>query len=137
MKRGTTRLVFLIGGYAIKVPRPNRWKSFLRGILANMDERLWYKNSPESWRLKMCPSLSCFLGGFVLISKRAYPIDLEDYQEIDFSFYNPLPLDRKILNFGWYENRIVLVDYADSKYFCSDCEKIFKIIQPRRSSNRE
>ena len=66
MAKGTTRMVYLIGKYAIKVPRINRWKSFLRGLLANMDERLWYKNSPKEWKEKMCPSLFC-LGGLILI----------------------------------------------------------------------
>ena len=126
LKKGTTRRVLLIGKYAIKFPRVNRWKSFLRGVLANLDEMMWYKNSPNEWKQKLCPSLFT-LGGLFLISRRAEPIDLEDYQELDLGYYDPLPLDCKICNFGKFENRIVLVDYADSKYFCSDCEQLFKI----------
>lgn len=124
MKRGTTRIVFLIGSYAIKLPRIYKWKCFLRGILANMDERMWYKSSPKEWQMKMCPSLFC-IAGFILIQKRALPISSLEYDTLDITEYKPLPVDSKISNFGWLYNRIVLVDYADSRYFCSDCETIF------------
>lgn len=126
LKYGTTRVVVLFGKYAIKFPRINKWKSFIKGILANLDELMWYKNSPKEWKIKMCPSLFT-LGGLFLISRRAEPVDLNDYQKLDVSYFEPLPLDCKIDNFGKFENRIVLIDYADTKYFCSDCELIFKL----------
>lgn len=124
MKKGTTRAVFFCGRWAIKVPRVYRWKLFLRGLLANMDERMWFNNSPLEWKLNMCPSLFC-IGGFILICKRATPISVVEYEKIDFKKYHPLSVDKKIDNFGLYDNRIVLVDYADSRYMCSDCELFF------------
>lgn len=124
MKKGTTRIVFLVGRYAIKLPRIYSWKCFLRGLLANMDERLWYKSSPKEWKMKMAPSLFC-IAGFILIQKRASPLNCDEYENLDITEYKPLPMDNKISNFGWLHNRIVLVDYADSRYFCSDCEIIF------------
>lgn len=124
IKLGTTRIVFLIGSYAIKIPRFYGWRSILKGILGNLDEYKWYKHSPVEWQLKMCPTLFTFAGLFN-VCKRACPILIEDYQELDFTYYEPLPLDKKLGNFGRYQNRIVLVDYADSRFFCSDCEKIF------------
>ncbi len=126
IKHGTTRIVFLIGPYAVKVPNVFRWKCLLRGLLGNMDERLWFKNSPAGWKSKMAPSYLCLFGGFVLIAGRAEPIDLEDYQELDIQSFQPLPMDKKLMNFGRYDGRIVLVDYADSRHFCSGCEQIFK-----------
>ncbi len=125
MRKGTTRVVFLVGKYAIKFPRVSSWKMFLRGILANLDEKLWYNNSPDEWRLKMCPAIMC-IGGFVLVSKRCEPISANAYDLLDIEYYKPIPMDNKISNFGWYQNRVVLVDYADSRYFCSDCEVYFK-----------
>lgn len=124
MRFGTTRMVFFIGKYAIKLPKINSWKFFLKGILANLDEKMWYKHSPKEWQLKMAPSLFC-LGGFILISYRAKEITKEQFYSINKNYYDPLPIDNKIDNFGLFENRIVLIDYADTRYWCSDCEKIF------------
>lgn len=134
MKKGTTRVVYLIGGYAIKIPRINRWKSFLRGILANMDERMWYKHSPVDWKNKMCPSLLCLFGGFILICKRATPITqtIWDNGTIKKEDFYPIPMDYKAINFGWYKSEIVLIDYAGSNYFCSDCENILKHTNPHQ-----
>lgn len=128
MNKGTTRVVYLIGKYAIKIPRVNRWKSFLRGLLANMDERMWYKNSPADWKEKMCPSLKCLFGGLILISKKANSVNDFTWSKgiIKPEDFHPIPMDWKQQNFGWYKHNIVIIDYADSKYFCSDCELIFK-----------
>jgi hypothetical protein len=122
---GTTRVVFLIGKYAIKLPALRSWKLFLRGILANLDENLWYKSSPAEWKLKMCPVVFSFVG-FILIARRARPIPYHIYEDLDLKQYEPLPVDPKQSNFGWYDHRIVLIDYADSRYFCSECEELFK-----------
>lgn len=125
MKKGTTRIVFLIGSYAIKIPKPRRWKAFLRGILANLDENLWYKHSPDLWKEKLCPTLFT-LGGFILIAKRAKEITQEQFEALTRGQFSPLPCDFKQENFGVYNDKVVLVDYGDSRYFCSDCEIIFK-----------
>jgi hypothetical protein len=137
MKKGTTRVVYLIGRYAIKMPRINSWKSFLRGFLANLDERMWYKNSPPLRKEKMCPSLMSLFGGFVLISRRATPISKHTWDKglVKKEDFSPLPLDLKQINFGWYKHKIVLIDYADSKYFCSDCEKIFDCLMTLKKEN--
>lgn len=129
MNKGTTRVVYLIGKYAIKLPRINRWRSFLRGILANLDEKMWYHHSPSDWKLKMCPTLCCLLGGVILIARRAEPITEAEYRDLDTDSFKPLPLDIKIINFGKFQDRIVLIDYADSTYFCSDCEHIFSCLK--------
>lgn len=123
IRKGTTRTVLLIGNYVIKFPRTNKWKSFLRGILANLAERMWYKHSPPEWKVKMIPSIFT-LYGFFLISKRGIELTENEYNSIQFNLFKPLPLDTKIQNFGKYKDKIVLIDYADSRYFCSDCECI-------------
>lgn len=128
MKKGSTRTVLFIGKYAIKLPRTNKWKVFLRGILANIDENMWYKNSPNEWRDKMSPVVFS-LAGIIMVSMRANPITDEEYKNINIKDFKPLPVDNKQINFGKYKDRIVLVDYADSKYFCDDCDKCFKTIK--------
>lgn len=74
----------------------------------------------------MCPVIGIYLKGLLLISKRATPISEEEFNNIKPSDFYPIPMDYKQTNFGWYNNQIVLIDYADSKYFCSDCENILK-----------
>ncbi len=131
MKRGTTRICFLIGNYAIKFPRlfylsqGIKWKVFLRGILANIDEHFWWKCAYQ--REKLCPVIWKSPLGLVLVMKRATPLTTSEYDKELFkkNFAN-LPLDNKCENFGKIDDRIVLVDYADSKYLCSDCSNCWK-----------
>lgn len=115
MRYGTTRVVLLIGSFAIKFPRPSNIRRFAMGILANMDERLWFRESPADWKLNMAPALYCFWG-FVLIAKRARSITQKQYETINDADYIPLPYDKKIDNFGLYEERIVLVDYGATRF---------------------
>lgn len=145
INRGTTRTVFLIGQYAIKVPRfwhefgqGHRWKILLRGILANLDEHFWWKCAYK--RHKLCPVLWRSPLGFILVMRRAEPLSEQEYDKEAFKFmFENLPMDNKIENFGklkrisntesncpWNEDRIVLVDYADSRYLCSDCSNCWK-----------
>lgn len=128
--KGTTRVVYVLGNYAFKFPRTNRWKSFLRGILANMDEYFWYKHSPIEWKDKMCPVIFKSWGGFLLIMEKADELSDNEYNKKQFAEMFkiiPISLDNKIMNFGRLKNnKVVLVDYADSRYFCSGCSDIIK-----------
>jgi len=131
IKKGTTRIVFLIGKYAIKFPRihhkypGHRYKMFLRGLLANIDENFWWKSTYK--RDKLCPVKFKSPLGFFLVMDRAIPLKESEYNKEQFEkdFFG-LPLDNKIVNFGKIDNRIVLIDYADSRYMCSDCSMCFK-----------
>lgn len=42
IKKGSRRIVFLIGKRAYKIPNPKRWVSFIRGIEENLEERYWW-----------------------------------------------------------------------------------------------
>lgn len=131
--KGTTRVVYLIGKYAFKFPRVHHWKSFLKGILANIDEHYWYKHSPEQWKRKMCPVIFKSWWGILLIMTRAIHLEESEYNKEQFAedFKDiPLSLDNKIINFGKLkDNTIVLVDYADTRYMCSDCSYLIKCCQ--------
>lgn len=131
IKKGSTRTVLLIGKYAIKIPRfwhnnkGHKWKMFLRGILANIDEYFWWKHSHN--KEKLCPIVCKFPLGLVLVMLRADELLECDYNRLKLQKeFIGLPLDNKRLNFGWLDGKIVLIDYADSRYMCSDCSFNFK-----------
>lgn len=130
LKLGTTRIVWLIGNYAIKFPRiyhkfkGHRWKMFLRGILANLDENFWWKCAYK--KDKLCPVKFMFPLGLILVMKRAEPLTENEYNSLNINEFKDLPMDNKIINFGKIEGRVVLIDYADSKYLCSDCSNCWK-----------
>lgn len=135
IERGTTRTVFLVGGYAIKIARiwhklpQHRWKMFLRGMLANMDEYFCYKFSPIDKKKKLCPVKFISPLGLILVMKRAEKCSEEEFNKEAKNFFHSfagLPLDAKIENFGIINGELVLIDYADSRYNCSDCSQHYK-----------
>lgn len=97
---------------------------FLRGILANIDENYWWKYSLN--KSKLCPVKYISPLGLFLIMKRAEPLTLDEYNNLNLDEFKNLPLDPKIINFGKINNNIVLIDYADSRYMCSDCSFNYK-----------
>lgn len=117
--KGTTRTVFLIGNYAIKIARfwsefnKRKWKTFLKGLLANIDEHYWW-NLPHKKEL-LCPVLYKSPLGLILIMKRTHKLRQDEYNRIKFTeLYKGLPLDNQISNFGKLNNKIVLIDYANT-----------------------
>lgn len=40
-RKGTSRIVFLLGQYAIKFPTFSSWTLFLQGLIGNCKERTW------------------------------------------------------------------------------------------------
>ncbi len=132
IKEGITRTVFVFKNKVVKVPTLNYgWEYFLKGLLANLREVKTWKtvcNYPEGDRhLLLCPVSFCFPGGWFLIMPRA---DMERHQNeirdlpnnghtLDFveSFYKKwfdadLDGDEKPDNFGYYQGRLVKVDYG-------------------------
>lgn len=69
-RKGATRVVFLIGGYAVKVPVFRYGiQAFLTGMLANLNESRWRgvsKNMPRT--------VYCNRFGLVLVAKRCRPV---------------------------------------------------------------
>lgn len=125
---GTTRVVVLISRFAVKFPkidlrhRKYGRRIFLKGLLANLEEKFWYKAYCNSDKVTKVYFTSLF--GFVQVSQRAEPLTKEEYDcENMESLFKGYPLDNKIENFGKINGKIVLVDYADSTYMCSGCEE--------------
>ncbi len=129
VKQGTTRIVLLIGNYAIKFPKFWNYKLFLKGLLANIDENFWWKYSDKE---KLCDVYFCSPFGLFIIMKRGVELSELEYNKERFEQdFKHLPLDNKIENFGIIKRectrRVVLIDYANSEYMCDECEEIFKL----------
>ena len=118
IKLGITRIVFIIGNYAFKIPNfKYSHHHFLQGCYANWSERKYYKNfinaDYESNLVKhVAPSYFCLWFGLFQIQARCEPL-LFELSENEKEFYSPLcGTDNKKENFGMYKNKIVCLDYA-------------------------
>lgn len=124
------RNAFLAKGHTIRAG--NRWK-----VGDYFKPLVWSGKPYRSKTIQIASPIMVektwqFIIGLVLIARRAQPITSHIYEQIDFKLFAPLPVDKKLENFGWYHNRIVLVDYADTRYMCSDCELLFKEKSPNQ-----
>ena len=114
---GTTRWVLLTRNYAIKLPTLIDWRLFLLGLLANMNERFFYlsfqKGSPELAQ-RLCPIVFSAPGGWLVVMRRAQPLDRDDFELCAQINWKYIPVERKPDSFGWFEGRIVAIDYGNS-----------------------
>jgi hypothetical protein len=109
-KGGVTRMVFLIGNYAIKIPRLNYgWEKFIAGIYSNLSEY-------DCWRWTkceyLCPVLFSF-GGFILVMPKVdvFPETEDAWSEIDKAIPMDDRDDHKPNNYGRLNGKIVCIDY--------------------------
>lgn len=115
MRQGVTRLVLLIGKYAIKIPNfTYSHQNFLSGCLANHNERLFckqYKGMPQLDKVAYTYYSSLF--GLLNIQRRAeiVPFDISSDRSIRESFRGVCH-DFKNENFGFINDKIVCIDYA-------------------------
>lgn len=110
---GTTRIVLLIGPFAIKVPYLLSWKLFLWGLLANMQERQFSRIG----HIKMCPVLFSLPGGFLCVMRRATPLTVEEFEALEPAAWRDegdfvIPVEAKVDSFGWLDGRVVAIDYG-------------------------
>ena len=112
MKRGVTRLVFLVGRYVIKIPNfTNSHLHFLNGCYANYSERNYCKmfsKMPEFLNL-VAYSYFCSWFGLIQIQQRTIICSDDDY--INYEKFITVCSDCKPINFGSIDNIIVCVDY--------------------------
>lgn len=112
IKRGTTREVLLIGKYAVKFASVRSYRLFLRGILGNMQERMFSKNLNV---VGMCPVL--FSGPlllFIIMPRCENPgLTRNEAEEIAKKMRDTgIPVESKPCSFGIYKGKIVAVDYG-------------------------
>lgn len=116
---GVTRLVILIGNYAIKIPNfTKEHRHFLYGCYANYSERNYCKvfkpinEEMSKFYNLVAPSYFCSWFGLIQIQGRCKPINRHlTKKEINF-FKDVHGGDYKKENFGYYNDKLVCLDYA-------------------------
>jgi len=111
---GCTRTVLLIGNFAFKFPSVFEWRLFLLGLLANMQERLFWTMCSD----KLCPVVWSIPCGLLVVMRRAKELTEDEWAEFDVESWlkdgdYPVPAEPKIDSFGWLDGRIVAVDYGN------------------------
>jgi len=115
ISKGSSRCVILVGKLAFKFPYTYSWKTFLNGLLANMQEVEF--SQIKDWEEKLCPIKWYIPLGFLVIMPRVKVLEphemtreqLEDFCQIgDFK----IPAEIKESSFGWLEGRLVAIDYG-------------------------
>ena len=117
---GATRMIILIGRFAVKIPRWLSWKHFLLGLIANMQERDF---SAAKWP-ELCPVVWAAWGGWLSIMRRAEPLTDAHWENFKPTVVNGwtsgvegdgyyVPCEPKMNSFGWYGGRIVCIDYGN------------------------
>lgn len=113
IKKGATRFVVLTSRYAFKIPRLISWKSFLQGLLANMQERTF---AQTKWS-QLCPVYWGDPLGILVVMPRCMPLRRDFWNSFDFeSFRNQLdyavPVENKYDSFGYFKGKPVAIDYG-------------------------
>lgn len=115
-RSGITRIVFLIGDLAVKIPNFTlNHRHFLQGCYANWSERTCYKywrkcNYSELYEL-VCPSYFCSWFGLIQVQKRISSLDRELTKEEIYRFKGICGQDIKKENFGYHRGKVVCLDY--------------------------
>lgn len=122
-KSGASRYVILTKRYALKVPRWSHWRTFLQGLLANMQESTF---GSTGWP-EICPVLFSLPGGFLVVMPRVRVLTMQEFLENEEQLSYMLsgcldtgerrrdyvvPAEMKPDSFGWYRGRLVAVDYG-------------------------
>lgn len=118
--KGVTRIVIVFKTVVVKMPKPFVWNHFLRGVLGNIEEaRTWKWNSGKYERglsHLLCPVVWVSWGGWILIMKKARTLTEDEWFVTDYSVEEHLREfagDDSIRNYGYYQGRLVKIDYAD------------------------
>lgn len=111
---GATRFVLITDRLVFKIPRLSSWKSFLQGLLANMQEREFARTGWE----ELCPVFFADPFGLLVVMPKCMPLRRDFWvNEFDYSaFCNRedyvIPVEQKHDSFGRYKGKIVAVDYG-------------------------
>jgi hypothetical protein len=107
IRHGIMRTVFLVGDWAIKVPRPRWWAMFLRGFLANIHEGFYWANTRDA---RLCPVVWVAPAGLAIVMRRAEPWPESVPLPAGFG---DVSFDVKEDNLGVLDGRPVMVDYGE------------------------
>lgn len=115
INKGCTRLVFLIGKYAIKIPNfTYSHHHFLIGCKSNWYERELYKMSKGlDYRNLMCKSYFCSWFGLIQIQERVKELDRDLTEDEIITYKDICKSDIKKENFGIdSKGNLVCIDYG-------------------------
>lgn len=76
---GAARSTFLVGPWAFKFPSYRGWRPFLRGLLANGQERMFWRDTRDP---RLCPIPFSLPGGFLVVMPRCEPIATGDERQL-------------------------------------------------------
>ena len=120
LHKGATRFVFLLRRVAVKIPCFYSWEIFLNGVLANIQERRF-------WREMKHPMLARVIYGdplgLCVVMERADEtfsdagVPINDRRVLNLFFARCvkacLPVDKHFSNIGRFGNKLKLIDYGD------------------------
>ena len=112
IKYGSTRVCILTKKYAFKIPRLVKFRSFLYGLLANINEVEFSKMKDR----RLFPVLFSIPYGFLVVMPRCKQISYSEFTlVIDSDFIEVpfhIPCEPKYDSFGKLNNKIVAIDYG-------------------------
>ena len=112
---GVTRIVFVFNRYVIKIPNfTYSHYHFLQGCVANWSDRRFcrlFKSCEGAFIDSVVPSYFCTWFGLIQIQAKCEPMerDLTEEEEKKLNFVCD---DIHKENFGWYQGRLVCLDYG-------------------------
>src|SRR5690349_20251022 len=109
LRSGANRCTVLVAWWALKFPRASSWRSFLYGLLNNMNERWAAKVAPGHFH---CPVLCAIPGGFCNVMPRCRPLSDGEWRTFDPVSVASIEVERKPDSFGILNGRVVAVDYG-------------------------
>lgn len=134
MRYGCSRMVILLGPYAVKLPNLKyRWPAALWGIIHNLSERNWWRSARGEFdppaaedrfhielRRLLCPVVWGDRFGLCLIMRRAEPLPRNHDCPVMFEWLAGrfdladcgCPAEKKADSFGVFQGEIVAIDYA-------------------------
>jgi hypothetical protein len=87
-RRGTTRIVLEFKKVVVKIPDfTYQWSSFLKGIIANIEENeIWkYSSLFETDKSHLlCPVKWCSFGGWILVMEKAEQLNYSESKKYNF-----------------------------------------------------
>lgn len=114
VKFGSARKVFLLGNYAVKVPRFKTHKfngvvfSVLQGWLHNRTEYNWSNSGLYDY---LCPVKFSFFWSFIIIMPRGKELSKQEFDLLDKFNYGGY--EHKIDSFAKINDIIYIIDYGN------------------------
>lgn len=112
MKQGETRIVFLIGNYAIKIPNIFKGKKmFLYGWISN-DQEVQYSGTNKY----LLPVIFSLFGHFIVVFPRTRIkqdfVNVYELEKIRKSIGKYPKIEDNPHNFGIWKNKLFVIDYG-------------------------